>query len=71
MQGAKQYDKLKQDAGVIGCIVTAIPEVLFGLIEIVIDLIDNVWMRIFHIKIQSGGPTDENDITNFGNVIFE
>ena len=50
---------------------TAIPEVLFGLIEIVIDLIDNVWMRIFHIKIQSGGHSDENNITNFCNVIFE
>ena len=50
---------------------TAIPEVLGGLIEIVIDLIDNVWMRIFHIKIQSGGPGDENNITNFCNVIDE
>ena len=46
-------------------------EVLFGLIEIMLNLIDNVWMRIHHIKIQSGGHTDENDITNFGNVIDE
>jgi hypothetical protein len=33
--------------------------------------IDNVWMRIHPIKIQSGGHSDENDITNFSNVIFE
>ena len=46
-------------------------EVLGGLIEIMLYLIDNVWMRLHHIKIQSGGLGDENDITNFGNVIFE
>ena len=50
---------------------TAIREVLSGLIEITLALIDNVWMRIFHIKIQNGGPTDENNITGFCNVIDE
>ena len=48
-----------------------IRKVLFGLIDIMLHLIDNVWMKKFHIKIQKRGPTDENDITNFGNVIFE
>ena len=46
-------------------------EVLGGLIKIPIDLIDNVWRTKVHIKIQKRGPTDENDITNFGNVIDE
>jgi hypothetical protein len=46
-------------------------EVQFGLIEIMLNLIDNVWMRIRRIKIKNGGHSDENDITNFGNVIFE
>ena len=46
-------------------------EVQFGLIEIMLNLIDNVWMRLHHIKIQSGGHTDENSITNFCNVIDE
>jgi hypothetical protein len=46
-------------------------EVLFGLIEIMLNLIDNVWTRIHHIKIQRRGHTDENNITNFGNVIDE
>ena len=48
-----------------------IREVLGGLIEIMLDPFDNVWRKNLHIKIQSGGPSDENDITNFGNVIFE
>ena len=46
-------------------------EVLGCLIEIILHLTDNVWKKKYHIMIQSGGPTDENDITNFGNVIFE
>ena len=46
-------------------------EVQFGLIEIMLNLIDNVWRKNLHIKIQRRGHTDENDITNFGNVIFE
>jgi flagellar motor protein MotB len=49
----------------------ATKEVLGGLIEITLDLIDNVWRMQSHIKIQIRGHTDENDITNFGNVIFE
>ena len=46
-------------------------EVLFGLIDIMLHLIDNVWMKKFHIKIQNGGHSDENSITGFCNVIFE
>tara|TARA_R110002096_G_scaffold403223_1_gene600745 strand:- start:451 stop:642 length:192 start_codon:yes stop_codon:yes gene_type:complete len=46
-------------------------EVLGGLIEITLDLIDNVWRMKLHTQIQRRGHTDENDITNFGNVIFE
>ena len=42
-----------------------------GLIEITLDLIDNVWRMKLHTQIQRRGHTDENDITNFGNVIFE
>ena len=42
-----------------------------GLIDIMLHLIDNVWKMQSHIKIQRRGHTDENDITNFGNVIFE
>ncbi len=48
-----------------------IREVLFGLIDIMLHLIDNVWRTMLHIKIQSGGHTDENNITCFCNVIFE
>ena len=40
-----------------------IRKALFGLIDIMLNLIDNVWMRLHHIKIQSGGHTDENNIT--------
>ena len=46
-------------------------EVLGGLIEITLDLIDNVWRMKLHTQIQRRGHTDENDITNFGNVIDE
>jgi hypothetical protein len=48
-----------------------IKKVLFGLIDIMLHHIDNVWRTKVHIKIQNGGHSDENDITNFGNVIFE
>ena len=48
-----------------------IRKALFGLIDIMLHLIDNVWMKKFHIKIQSGGPSDENSITRFCNVIVE
>jgi len=33
-------------------------EVLFGLIDIMLHPIDNVWMKKFHIKIQKRGPLD-------------
>jgi len=33
-------------------------EVLGGLIEIMLNLIDNVWMRIHHIKIKKKDHTD-------------
>ena len=46
-------------------------EVQFGLIEITLDPIDNVCRMKLHTQIQIRGHTDENDITNFGNVIFE
>jgi Flp pilus assembly CpaF family ATPase len=46
-------------------------EVLDGLIEIMLYLIDNVWKKKYHIMMQSGGHTDENSITNFCNVIDE
>ena len=46
-------------------------EVQGGLIEITLDPIDNVWRMKLHTQIQRRGHTDENDITNFGNVIFE
>jgi hypothetical protein len=48
-----------------------IREVLGGLTRLVLDPIDNVWRTKFHIKIPKRGPTDENNITNFGNVIDE
>ena len=48
-----------------------IRKVLFGLIDIMLHLTDNVWMKKFHIKIQSGGPSDENSITRFCNAIDE
>ena len=57
------------DIGYIQEMVTR--EVLGGLIKITIDPFDNVWRMHHHIKIQRRGHTDENDITNFGNVIFE
>ena len=46
-------------------------EVLGGLIEIMLYLIDNAWKKKYHIMIQSGGLTDENSITRFCNVIDE
>ena len=46
-------------------------EVQGGLIEITLDPIDNVWRMKPHTQIQRRGHTDENDITSFGNVIFE
>ena len=48
-----------------------IRKVLFGLIDIILHLTDNVWRTMLHIKIQSGGHTDENSITGFCNVIDE
>ena len=49
----------------------ATKEVLGGLTKLALDPIDNVWRMYHHIKIQKRGHTDENDITNFGNVIDE
>ena len=57
------------DIGYIQEMVTR--EVLGGLIKITIDPFDNVWRMNLHIKIQSGGHSDENNITNFCNVIDE
>ena len=49
----------------------AIREVVGGLTKLALDPTDNVWRTKLHIRIQKRGHSDENNITNFCNVIDE